>query len=72
MFAWIRREALYVLSGFVVTFLIYLYIVFDADEVTRGLGIGLLGGAGVAILIFVLERWVPGRGDKSGGSEPVE
>ena len=69
MMAWIRREALYVLSGFVVTFLIYLFIVFDADKVMRGMGIGLLGGAGVAILIFVLERWVPGRGNKS---EPVE
>ena len=65
MFAWIRREALYVLSGFVVTFLIYLFIVFDTDEVLRGMGIGLLGGAGVAILIFVLDRWMPGRGDKS-------
>lgn len=69
MMAWIRREALYVLSGFVVTFLIYLFIVFDADKVTRGMGIGLLGGAGVAILIFVLERWIPGRGDKS---QPAE
>ena len=61
MLAFLRREALYVLSGFVVTFVIYLYITFDSGDVTRGLVIGLLGGAGVAVLIFILERWVPGR-----------
>ncbi len=72
MIHFLRRQALYVLSGFIVTFVIYLFITFDSEKVVKGLLISLIGGAGVAVLLFVLERWIPGRRARRVGSRDVD
>lgn len=61
MLAFLRREALYLVGGFIVVFIIYLYITFDPSKVTQGLLIGLAGGVATAILIFLLDKVFPGR-----------
>jgi membrane associated rhomboid family serine protease len=61
MWRFLRREFLYFLVGFVATFVVYLFIRFDADKVLLGVAIGAIGGILLAILIFVLERRFPER-----------
>jgi len=61
MWRFLRRQALIVAAGFVVTFLVYLFVRFDADKILLGLVIGLAGGLGLDVLILLLERWFPER-----------
>jgi cell division protein FtsW (lipid II flippase) len=59
MWHFLKRQALYFLIGFVITFLVYLFIRFDADKVLLGMVIAAVGGVALAIVLFLLERRFP-------------
>jgi hypothetical protein len=59
MWSFLRRQFLYFLVGFVATFVIYLFVRFDADKVLLGVAIGAVGGIVLAIVLFALERRFP-------------
>jgi cell division protein FtsW (lipid II flippase) len=59
MWHFLKRQALYFLIGFVATFLIYLFVRFDADKVLLGMVIAAGGGIALAIALFQLERRFP-------------
>jgi len=59
MWTFLRRQFTYFLIGFIVTFVIYLFVRFDADQVVLGVVIGAVGGAVLAIALFLLERRFP-------------
>ena len=61
MWSFLRREFLYFLVGFVATFIVYLFIRFDPDEVLLGVAIASVGGIILAIALFYLERKFPDR-----------
>jgi len=61
MWSFLRREFLYFLVGFVATFIVYLFIRFDADDVILGVVIGIGGGIILAAALFFLERKFPER-----------
>jgi ABC-type lipoprotein release transport system permease subunit len=61
MWSALRRFANYFLIGFVVSFVIYLFIRFDADKIFLGIVIGVVCGVALAIGIGVLERRFPER-----------
>ena len=61
MWSFLRREFLYFLVGFVATFIVYLFIRFDPDEVLLGVAIASVGGIILAIVLFYLERKFPDR-----------
>jgi|KBSSwiStaDraftv2_1062776.scaffolds.fasta_scaffold2518912_2 multisubunit Na+/H+ antiporter MnhE subunit len=61
MWSAIRRFANYFLIGFVVSFVIYLFIRFDADKIFLGIVIGVFSGIVLAVLLGVLERRFPER-----------
>lgn len=61
MWRFLRRQFLYFLIGFVITFVTYLFVRFDADKVVIGVLVGVIGGIVVAILLFLLERRFPDR-----------
>lgn len=47
------------LIGFIITFLIYLFIKFGADDVLLGVLIGLGGGLAACIIVAFLEKRFP-------------
>jgi ABC-type nitrate/sulfonate/bicarbonate transport system permease component len=55
----LRRQLTYFLIGFVVTFIIYLFVRFNADQVILGMVIGAVGGFAVMAALFWLERKFP-------------
>ncbi len=59
----IRRQVSYFLMGFVVAFVVYLFVRFDADAVILGLVIGAGGGLATAVGITLLERRFPDEPD---------
>ena len=65
MWAFFRRQALYFLVGFVIAFVIYLFIRFDTDAVL--LGIGIAAVAGVALSVFLW--WLEGRFEEQPGQQ---
>lgn len=56
MWAFIRRQALYFLAGFVVAFVIYLFIQFNNDDVLLGIAISAVVGVVVSVIFWWLER----------------
>lgn len=56
MWAFVRRQALYFLVGFVIAFVIYLFIQFNNDDVLLGLAISAVAGIVVSALLWWLER----------------
>lgn len=52
----IRRGTISFLTGFVVTFLIYLFVRFNADQVMLGMVIGTVGGVTTAVAVIYLFR----------------
>lgn len=56
----IRQIALYLLIGFTVAFVAYLFIRFDADQVLLGMVIGAVAGIAVAVFLLWFERRYPG------------
>ncbi len=59
MWNFLRRQLTYFLIGFVITFVIYLFVRFSADAILLGIVIGLGGGAAVMVGLFWLERQFP-------------
>ena len=59
MWSAIRRFANYFLVGFVASFVVYLFIRFDADKIFVGIIIGVVCGVALAIGIAMLERRFP-------------
>jgi cell division protein FtsW (lipid II flippase) len=55
----VRRQLTYFLIGFVFTFIIYLFVRFDSDQVILGVVIGAVGGVALAALLFWLGRKFP-------------
>lgn len=56
MWAFFRRQGLYFLVGFVVAFLIYLFVRFDADAIVLGILISAGAGVGLSMFLWWLER----------------
>ncbi len=54
-----RRQLTYFLVGFVVAFIIYLFVRFNADAVFLGLVIGAASGLATCVAIYLLERRFP-------------
>lgn len=63
MWTALRRFWSFFLIGFILTFVIYLFVRFDADQVLLGIVIALGGGVLLALIIFFLERRFPERDD---------
>lgn len=61
VWTFLRKQLLTVLIGFVIAFVIYLFIRFDTVKVLQGLAIGLAAGIALAIVLFFLERRFPER-----------
>ncbi|MFQ5381417.1 MAG: hypothetical protein ACE5EF_07330 [Dehalococcoidia bacterium] len=59
MWNFLRRQLTYFLIGFVITFVVYLFVRFSADAILLGIVIGLVGGAAVMVGLFWLERQFP-------------
>ncbi len=55
----VRRQLTYFLIGFVITFVAYLFVRFDADKVILGVVIGAVGGIVLGIALFWLEHKFP-------------
>ena len=54
-----RRQLTYFLIGFLITFIIYLFVRFNFDQVVLGVVIGAVGGVTLATLLFWLGRKFP-------------
>lgn len=52
MWAFLRKQALYFLVGFVLCFVVYLFVRFNADAVILGLALSVVAG-----LIFSFALW---------------
>jgi hypothetical protein len=63
MFKALRRYLNAALIGFIVTFVVYLFVRFDPDKVVLGIVISLVGAAVTLIAYVYLDR-------KLGGNEP--
>lgn len=59
MFHFLRRYTTFFLWGFVITFLVYLFVRFDADKIVTGAVIAAVGGLIVGVAVFMLERRYP-------------
>ncbi|MBK7126251.1 MAG: hypothetical protein IPI85_12025 [Dehalococcoidia bacterium] len=59
----LRRYLNAALIGFIVTFVIYLFVRFDPDKIITGIVISLVGAGGALALYIFLDR-------KFGGEEP--
>jgi hypothetical protein len=55
----IRQTLLYFLVGFTISFVIYLFIRFDAGQVMFGIAIGAVVGVITAVTLLLLERRFP-------------
>jgi ABC-type uncharacterized transport system permease subunit len=63
MFRSLRRYLNAALIGFIITFVIYLFVRFDADQVVLGIVISLVGAAASLTVFVLLDK-------KIGGNEP--
>ncbi|MCC6383230.1 MAG: hypothetical protein IT304_12045 [Dehalococcoidia bacterium] len=59
MWTAIRRFFHFFTIGFIVAFVIYLFVRWDVDKVIVGVVIGAAGGVVLGIAIFLLERRFP-------------
>lgn len=59
MWTFLRRQLNYFLIGFIISFIVYLFIRFDADAVLMGVVIGVVGGAVLSTALFYLQRRFP-------------
>jgi hypothetical protein len=69
MFSFLRRAFEYFLIGFVITFVIYLFVKLDPEEVVLGAAISAAGGVAVASAIIALSRRFPDQGPKEVGQK---
>lgn len=66
MWAFLRRQGLYFLLGFVLCFLIYLFVRFDPDAVFLGMVIS--SAAGITLSVFMW--WLGNRMEKKPAPPP--
>lgn len=69
MWTFLRRQLNYFLIGFIVTFSIYLFVRYDADQIILGLVVGAIGGGLLATALFLAERRFPDRPEASEGRD---
>lgn len=62
MWSFLRRQLNYFLLGFVASFLVYLFIRYNANDIILGIVIGAVSGLLLSIGLFLLERRFPDRG----------
>jgi cell division protein FtsW (lipid II flippase) len=63
MWSFLRRRLLWFLIGFVIAFLVYLFIRYNVDQIVLGMVIAAGGGLGLTVVIFYLERRFPDKKD---------
>ena len=63
MWTALRKFWEFFLIGFIVTFVIYLFVRYNADQILLGIVIAVGGGIALAAAIFLLERRFPERTD---------
>ena len=56
----LRRYLNAALIGFIVTFVVYLFVRFDSDKIVLGIVISLIGAAGALALYIFLDRKLGG------------
>ncbi len=59
MWTFLRRESRFFTIGFIVTFIVTLFIRFDPTDVLTSIAIGAAGGLILAIVLWYLERKFP-------------
>jgi cell division protein FtsW (lipid II flippase) len=59
MWSFFRRQLNYFLIGFIIAFVIYLFIRYDADDILLGVVIGAVAGVALSIGLYLLERRFP-------------
>lgn len=59
MWTFLKRRLLWFLIGFVVVFLVYLFVRYNVDAILLGMFIAAGGGAVVSIGVYWLERRFP-------------
>lgn len=59
MWQFLRRQLNYFLIGFIISFVIYLFARYDADQIFLGVVIGVVCGFALTLIIFFLERRFP-------------
>ncbi|MFN0095496.1 MAG: hypothetical protein ACKVVT_12075 [Dehalococcoidia bacterium] len=66
----LRRQLTYFLIGFIVAFIVYLFVRFDADSILLGVFVSFIAGVAVCGAVLFLERRFPDSG-KDGNDAPV-
>ena len=62
MFRALRRYLNAILIGFIITFVVYLFVRFDPDKIITGIVISLVGGGvALALYIFLDRKLSPGE-----------
>lgn len=69
MYAFLRKQLTVFLVGFIVAFVVYLFVRFDPDKVLLGVVISAVVGVVANVGVAMLERQFPDRGD--GGPPPA-
>ncbi len=69
MWHFLRRRLLWFLIGFVIAFLVFLFVKYPNDEVLMGMTIAAVSGLGFSILIFLLEKRFPDQAREVLGDE---
>ncbi len=59
MYAFLRKELTVFLIGFVIAFVIYLFVRFDPNKVLVGVGVSAAAGVALMIALALLERQFP-------------
>jgi len=59
MWTVLRRQLNYFFIGFIIAFVIYLFVRYDADDILLGVLIGAIAGLGVSAALYYLERRFP-------------
>lgn len=67
MYAFLRKELTVFLVGFVIAFVIYLFVRFDPNKVLVGLGVSAVAGVALMIALALLERQFP---EETGADTP--
>ena len=59
----VRKQLTYFLAGFVIAFVLYLFVRFDFDKIILGLVIGAVAGVALCFGVAALERRFPDEPD---------
>ena len=59
MWTFLRRESRFFSIGFIVTFIVTLFVRFDPTDILTSIAIGAAGGFLLAVVLWYLERKFP-------------